>query len=1051
MSQITIYKASAGSGKTFTLTREYLKIIFLNISSYRNILAVTFTNKAANEMKTRILEEVNIIANGKESEHIDEIIKLTNKTKEQTIKDAKQIQNRLLHDYSFFSVKTIDSFFQDIIKSFTKEIGLQFGFELELDTNDIVDKAIERVMISIEDNAEIKQWLLSFARERMSEGKRWNFKKEIETFSKEIFKEKFTLNKEKLSEKLDDRKFLNNFKDELLKNKKKIIDDAVLIGEKAVALIENHSLEIKDFSYGKSGFINYFYKFRDGNLAEAKGRVLEAQNNIEKWYSKTSKKKDEITAFYNSGGNDLLNQAIELYQTKIDEYNSYSIVASLINVFGILADISKTVGDISYEENLFLISYAAPFINAIIDDNDTPFIYEKIGSRYKYFMIDEFQDTSSIQWRNFKPLIEDNLAQGNKSLIVGDVKQSIYRWRNSEWKLLAEGIYQDFHNDYINDVTLEYNYRSKTEIIKFNNRIFTLSKQILQDVFNNEILPEHEKDVKYLNDKILNAYKDNEQLIPKHVEGKGYVRLEKIEKAEGEDQKEIILSKIPEVLMEIQDKGYKMKDVAFLVRNKKHGVEIVDYLMHYKNEYKEAEKYNFNVISNEALFIGNSPVIKLIISLLKDLSAGVETLNRVFINYEYEIYLKEKDTDLHSIFTKTEIIIDEYAKQKTYISTLSFYEIVEKLIDIFELNLNSDNFIYLQAFNDLINDFSSRKSMSIIDFLEWWEEKGNEAPIVLNENQDAAQILTIHKSKGLQFKFVIIAFADWDLNKSGDILWTNSETEAFNSLDILPVKYTSSLKKSVFNKDYYNELLQQYVDSLNMLYVAFTRAKQSLYIFSRQKSKEGEIKNVGDVLFNILGDNFNDNVFEYGELEENTSVQKEKEEYKLEEYLANKTPKSLNIKLQSENFFSNDKQEKINKGLLYHKVFENIVLISDIENAVVDLINEGSILQSEKDKFIKEIKDVISDQEIEHWFDGSYKVKNETSILYNNEVKRPDRLMISDKELIIVDYKFGEIESSSHKKQLMSYRNSLELMGYQNIKSYIWYFNKNKITEVVKT
>ena len=1049
MSQLTIYKASAGSGKTFTLTREYLKIIFSNIFSYRNILAVTFTNKAANEMKTRILKEVNIIANGKESDHIEEIIKITKKTKEQTKNDAKQIQNRLLHDYSFFSVKTIDSFFQDIIKSFTKEIGLQFGFELELDTNDIVDKAIEKVMVSIEDNKEIRQWLLSFAREKMAEGKRWNFKKDIEDFSKEIFKEKYSLNKAKLSEKLDDRKFLNSFKNELLLNKKKIIEEVVSIGEKAVELIENHNLEIDDFASKKSGFINYFYKFKDGNFAEAKGRVLGAQNNVEKWYTKTSDKKDEITAFYNAGGNDFLNQAIELYQTKIEEYNSYSIVASLVNVFGIIADISNAVGDISADENLFLISYAAPFINAIINDNDTPFIYEKIGARYKYFMIDEFQDTSSIQWKNFKPLIEDNLAQGNSSLIVGDVKQSIYRWRNSDWKLLAEGIYSDFHNDYINDVTLKYNYRSKKEIIEFNNKIFSSAKQLLQDVFNNDILPEHQNEVGELQDKITNAYKDNIQRIPKDENEFGYVRFETIEKIKGEDQKEIILSKIPKILMQIQDKGYKMKDVAFLVRSKSNGVEIVDYLMNFKNESEEAEKYNFNVISNEALFIGNSPAIKLLISLLKDLSAGGEILNRVFINYEYEIYLKEKDIDLHSIFVFRDIKINEYAKQKNYISTLSFYEIIEKLIDIFELNLNSDNFIYLQAFNDLIKDFSSRNSMSIVEFLEWWEEKGITSPISLNENQDAAQILTIHKSKGLEFKFVIIPFADWDLNKSNDILWVENEKAPFNKLDVLPVKYTSSLQKSVFFNDYYNELLQQYVDSLNMLYVAFTRAEQSLYIFSRQKSKEGEIKNIGDIINKILENKIEDNIYEYGELTENLEKEEVFEAYRLDKYLANKTPKSLNIKLQSENFFSKDKQEKINKGLLYHKVFENIVLISDIENAVVELINEGSILQIEKDIFIQEIKDVISKLNIDHWFDGSYKVKNETSILYNNEVKRPDRLMISDNELIIVDYKFGEIESSSHKKQLMGYRNSLELMGYQNIKSYIWYFNKNKITEVI--
>ena len=752
--------------------------------------------------------------------------------------------------------------------------------------------------------------------------------------------------------------------------------------------------------------------------------------------------------FYNSGGNELLNQAIEFYQNNIEEYNSYTIVSSLINVFGIIADISKVVGDISSEENLFLISYAAPFINAIIDENDTPFIYEKIGSRYKYFMIDEFQDTSSIQWNNFKPLIADNLAQGNNSLIVGDVKQSIYRWRNSDWKLLSEGIYNDFHKDYIKDVTLKFNYRSTKEIIEFNNEIFTKAKSLLQDTFNNNILPKHEKQVGNLKEKLINAYNENIQKVPENPKGSGFVHFERIEKVE--DQKEVILSKIPEILMEIQDKGYKMKDVAFLVRKKADGAEIVDYLMHYKNEYEEAEKYNFNVISNEALFIGNSPAIKLLISLLKDLSASKEIINQVFINYEYEVYLKGNDTNLHSIFSNRNIVVEEYAQQRVSISTLSFYEIIEKLIDIFELNSNSDNFIYLQAFNDLIQDFSSRKSMSIVEFLEWWEEKGSLSPISLNENQDAAQILTIHKSKGLEFKFVVIPFADWDLNKSNEILWTASENAPFNKLDILPVKYTSTLKKSTFFADYYNEILQQYVDSLNMLYVAFTRAENSLYIFSRRKSAKGDdVKNIGDIIFKVLENELEDNIYNYGKLVENDTQEPEDERYNLEEYLANKTPKSLNIKLQSENFFSSDKQEKINKGLLYHNIFENIIKIEDIEDAVIQLVNEGAILQNDKESFIQEIKNIISNLKIQHWFDGSYKVKNETSILYNNEVKRPDRIMISEKELVIVDYKFGEIESSSHKKQLNDYRNSLEMMGYQNIKSYIWYFNKNKITEVV--
>jgi ATP-dependent exoDNAse (exonuclease V) beta subunit len=476
--------------------------------------------------------------------------------------------------------------------------------------------------------------------------------------------------------------------------------------------------------------------------------------------------------------------------------------------------------------------------------------------------------------------------------------------------------------------------------------------------------------------------------------------------------------------------------------------------MQYKNQLEE-DKYNFNVISNEALFLGNSSVIKLLIALLKDISSQKDDINRVFIKYEFETYIKDSGDNLHNIFSDKDLLIEEYDKIKPSLLALSYYEIIEKLIVVFSLNNKKENFIYLQAFNDLLKDFSNKNNLNISNFLEWWDEKGYLSSVSVNENQDAAQILTIHKSKGLEFKIVIIPFADWKLNRSQEIIWTeNLKIEPFNKLNILPIRYTDKLKKSVFYKEYYNELLQQYVDNLNLTYVAFTRAKNAMYIFSRassgenSKKKDLKLNNIGDLLSQIIKEKLEENIFIFGEFQQNKEKYQETESYKLEEYLADKNVQNINIKYQSNNFFSKEAKEKINRGLLYHKIFENIIKVSDIEKSVQTLINEGKISQNEKDSFVLEIKNIIKNLKVEHWFDGTYKVKNEISILYKNKVKRPDRLMFSESEVIIVDYKFGEKEHLSYVKQVDEYKKSIELMGFKNIKSYIWYVNKNKITKI---
>ena len=1044
---ITIYKASAGSGKTYTLTREYLKIIFENEYNYKNILAVTFTNKAAEEMKSRIVNEVYLISIGSnKSDHAEFLKNKFKFTDVQLVEKAKAALNLLLHDYSRFSVGTIDSFFQQIIRSFAKEIGLQNGFQLELNQNEILEKAVDKLISQIDDDNNLRKWLMVFANDRMREGKSWNFKDEILKIGKEIFKEEYSINSKKITDKLKEKEFIFKYKQTLSKIKDSIVNDIKKIGANAIELMQVNDISLEDFPYKTTSFASYFVKFKNGDFTEPGKRVVSAVANIDKWYSKKSDKITEIEQFYNDGGNQLLILAIETYLKNKVLFNSVNEVLKLINYLAIIDDVFKNAHKVSTDENIFLLAFAGPFIKSIIADTDTPFLYEKIGNKYKYFMIDEFQDTSTIQWDNFKPLIEESIANKHSSIIVGDVKQSIYRWRNGDWKLLAGGVEESFYKGAVNYETLTYNWRSKKNIIDFNNSIFKDMANILQQNFNKDIADEHTTDIEYLKDSINNAYNDITQIYPakKDEKDKGYVKIEFINKEKGEtvdDVKLKALERIPQFLEQMQDANIPLKDIAILVRGKKEGTEIVNYIMEYKKSSDSKLKYKYDIISNEALVIGNSPSIKLLVSLIKDVFIDNDDINTAYIKYEYNSVINKKNIELTQIFNKqNNLFPNEYLSIKERLSKLSLYEITENLISIFKLNNNENNFIYLQAFKDALREFSETNIINIDNFIEWWENTGNGISVRINEEQDAVKIITIHKSKGLEFKTVLIPFANWKFKPiNNEIFWCSSNEANFNELKILPLKDTGRIKDTVFYKNYYNEKLHNYIDNINMLYVAFTRAEENLVVFAEySKPKDAGINNTGVLLKNTLESKVVDNVYKLGSL---TKQLKEElaESNTIEKYISGNFKHDNSIKIASTDYVTSFENDKIKKGLLYHKIFENIKYKYDIKNAVLKLINDGYIPDNNLNKYVNEINTLISKPEVVKWFDGTYKIKNEASIQSSKTIKRPDRLMLKNDEIIIVDYKFGHKKEPKYHKQLIEYSNLIAKMGYKNIKAYIWY------------
>ena len=1051
---ITIYKASAGSGKTYTLTREYLKIIFKNENNYKNILAVTFTNKAAEEMKSRIIKEVYLISIGSEkSDHTEFLKKEFSLTTQQLVEAANIRLNLLLHDYSHFSVGTIDSFFQQIIRSFAKEIGLQTGFQLELDKTEVLEKAVDRLIMQIDDDNQLKKWLMIFANDRMKEGKSWNFKDEILKIGGEIFKEEFTENSQLISEKLKEKSFINKYKKTLQKIKDDIQDKIIRIGEDAIELMQVNGLEFDDFSGKKRGFINHFNKCISGNLSEPTATTIKAIGNVDKWYTKTCTKTTEIERFYNDGGNDLLTSAAELYLNNYVVYNSASEVLKLINSLAIIADVSKNAHQVSNEENIFLLAFAGPFIKSIIADTDTPFLYEKIGNRYKYFMIDEFQDTSTIQWDNFMPLISESLANKHSSILVGDVKQSIYRWRNGDWKLLAGGVEKSFYKGAVTYEPLTENWRSKKNIIDFNNTVFSDMANLLQNSFNSDIAEEHGSEIKFLENKIIDAYADLHQNYPKvkSDKSKGFVKFEFFEKERdtkgkvvgtSDEVKEEILARIPLFLEQIQDANQQLKDVAILVRGKKEGAQIVNYIMDYKNSENAKPGYKYDIISSEALLIGNSPTIRLLVALIKDIFTNTDEVNTAFIKYEYNLFIKKENIELTQIFNKENTLLPkEYLDIKYSLQKLSLYEITESLISVFKLNNDENNYIYLQAFKDNLREFSSSNNIDLDSFIEWWDSKGSGKSVSINEEQDAVKIITIHKSKGLEFKTVLIPFASWKFKPmNNDIFWCSSKEDNFNELAILPLKDTNAIKNTVFYKNYYSEKLHVFIDNINLLYVAFTRAEENLVVYVEHTSKKDKnLNNTGLLLKEALSKKIEDNVYQVGELVKYNKLEEQITTDSLNEYVSNDLNQTKGIRYKPTNYIANFENEEIKQGLLYHEIFENIKYKTDVKKAIIKLINSGTLKESEYESYFTKINSIISKPEVVKWFDGSYKIKNEATIKSVAGIKRPDRLMLLNDELIIVDYKFGKKKDKKYNKQLTDYSNLISKMGYKNIKAYIWY------------
>ena len=1040
---LTIYRASAGAGKTHKLTGEYLMLLFSQPGAYRRILAVTFTNKATDEMKTRIVQELYHLASGRASDYIQLLSSAYSLTERQVREQARKILVAILHDYSAFNISTIDRFFQQTMRAFTREIGLQGGYGIEMDQELVLTEAIDNLLADLEkpESKDLLGWLLRFAENKIEDGGGWSLRQDIMSLSREVFKESYKAFSEEVGKDIADKQALDAYKNELYAIIRSVEAEAKRLGEEGVALLKQFALQPSDFKGGSRSPFFYFEKLAKGEMKEPTATFQALPDNPDAYTTKTTPPglRQIIGCVYEEGLNACVKNIVSLF-ANLTAYNTAREIVRYYYTLGILTDISRQIAFYREEKNVMLIADTTELLNKVISGSDAPFIYEKTGTHVDHYMIDEFQDTSGMQWNNFRPLVEESLANGRANLIVGDVKQSIYRFRNSDWKLLDEQVRRDFEDEQVREDTLKDNWRSCRHIVEFNNAFFTAAPAILQDLYNEA-----------LKNSSLSEEDSSQRVPPPFQKKDGHVRIDFLSGDEDKDWKQEAMERLPATLERLQDSGYALKDIAILVRTNQEGALVADTLLAYKEEHP-SDRYNYDIISDDALFVGSSPAVRFLIAVLRYLRNPEDRTNRKLAMYAYQVLtgkFGESEAD-ESVFQNLQSI-----------SRQSLYEVTEGLFRNFSAYFPETEQVFVQAFLDMVSEYAQKESADLNRFLRWWDETGYRKTIATPDGQNAIRILTVHKSKGLGFKVVIIPFGDWEIDHKPTkpvILWCHPEKKPFDRLHLVPVRYGQILSSTIFAKDYFKERLHAFIDNLNTLYVAFTRSKEELIVFSprpRKINKEGKVEkitSIADLLWAGVETDIEDDTFERGEWWHPASgrtAEDTLEEIPMSRLYSVSPDDRLQLRLHGKGFFFDNARRK--HGTLMHEVLSRIRTPKDIPASVESYRLAGVINREEAAELISRLEELLQAEEVKAWYDGSARVLNEVDILFGKGLsKRPDRVIIKGGKVIVVDYKFGERQDKRHPNQVRNYLQLIRKMGFERVDGYLWYVELGKIEAVNK-
>lgn len=1009
-------------------------------------------------MKDRILAYLDDFANARPNELAEELKKELTLDQNTFQERSQNVQREILHNYSQFSISTIDAFFQRVIRSFTRESGLMGDYRLEIEQDIVLEEVIDDLIDELGSNKELTEWVVEFAKDSLENERAWDVRLSLREFAQEIFREEFKVIEDDIINETNDRNFFKELKNKLWQTKHLYLNRVSKPAAEALRILHEKNWDITEISYGKnSGVMTFFETFAwRKSLKDMKGPGDRMQNyftKAEKWPSKTASNAVDMIATAERQLIPIIHELLDAYHTYYKEALSAELVLRNMYVFGLITDISRKLREYKERNNMMLLADAPKFLNGVIADSDTPFIYEKVGSFYRNFLMDEFQDTSGFQWKNFLPLLTNSLAQGNRSIVVGDVKQAVYRWRGGDLKLLQQQVEQQIGKERVNTIELDTNFRSAAHIIRFNNVLFKNAATIVKDITSGDLPEDSFRDV------VQKDFKKHE----------GFVQVQFIPDAEDKSWFELAMENIPKQLEQLQLMGVKLNDIAILVRKNSEGQQIAANLLQYKNSPLANTACRYDVISNESLRLDGASSVNLLLAAMRYMQFPEDSIARAQLSYEFA-RIKKSDLQFNEVFKVANQVFFEnnlpeaFSKSKAWLKRLPLFELTETLIDIFKLGEVKGELAYLQAFQELVLEFYSREKNDVGAFLEWWEDNKHKKSLQVSGEVDAAQIVTIHKSKGLQFKYVLIPFCSWGMDHdsfNAPLLWVNSEVSTFKNAGHLPVEYSSKLKETCFNEFYNEESVRSYIDNLNLLYVAFTRAEQALLVTAPHPKNRALSRNysVAKLLLESierdedLKQNWDSNalVWKSGEL---IAVREEKKSeagaLQLDTYPVSRWRDKLVIKRQSISYFedSAEQQEKVKHGIHMHAVLSRIQYIDEIPQTLKTIVQEGLITEDEKKPLTDQLNDLLTNEMIKDWFSKSWTVKTEVPIILPTGAEnRIDRLMIKEKKAIVVDFKTGA-HSKNDLAQVKAYVDILHQMNFTDVEGYILYLKDREVINV---
>lgn len=1024
-----IYNASAGSGKTYTLAKAYLKILLSSNGGSRQILAITFTNKAVNEMKDRILNSLYDFSTLKTFENAPSMfLALAEELQIAPVelqKRAKLTLKKVLHNYAFFDVSTIDKFTHRLIRTFAKDLKLPQNFEVIIDTNLLLDEAVSRLINKAGDDSKLTQVLIDFALEKIDDDKSWDISLDLNKVGKLLFNETNAQHLKKFEHKgIDD--FLELQK--LIRKRLANIEIEIGAGAtKSLQLIDENGLEHTDF---KSGwFPKFMLKIQKGDLNIDFNAGWKQNFETEPLYAgKCDASKKQLL-------DGLQSHFVALFNTIKQHSSSHQLLKNIyknIVPLTVLNAIQQELKAIQIERDQLPLSEFNSIISNEIKEQPAPFIYERLGEKYCHYFIDEFQDTSEMQWQNLIPLIDNALATEAGSLfLVGDAKQAIYRWRGGKAAQFLDLVNGD-SSPFVTPPHIENlpaNYRSHKEIVRFNNDFFT------------SISP-------YLNNPIYQKLFEEGNKQKSTAEQTGYVELSFIADNEETTIDEQYGEAVLKTIRDVTEKKYAYKDICILVRGNKEGVTLANFLT----------QEEVPIISSESLLLNSNPKIRFLVNLLRYQDQPKDEA----IAYDLLSFLSLEQQDRHHFIAchlKSIALLfsDSYDFKLSKLDQISVYDGLEYAIKQFNLAPQGD--AYINFFMDTVFDVEQKEGTGIPIYLSYWEKKKEKLSITAPATIDAVQIMTVHKAKGLEFDIVLFPYANAQIYKEIEPkLWLAVDAETFGGFDEVLISKKQEVAKygelaAVLYEDENNQLE---LDAFNVLYVALTRAVKALYVISKKEPVSKNIaipKSYSDLFIGYLKEkelwNENTNTYSFGMLAVYDGAITAEENEHVQYQYSYKDRAGFRILTKSGMLWGTDREDAIAKGNLLHYTMGLIETAGDVETALAILIRNGAISLDEKEALKTKIYQIIQHPDLQKYYLDGNTIKNEKDIItQNGSILRPDRIVIKENKATIIDYKTGK-RDSKYKEQIYSYADALEEIGYQIENKIIVYSNEEVTPEFI--